>query len=275
MTNGEIVRKAVLAFERLLALTVRGDVRPPNVFGMCDGCEALGLESNCTELADLHWHESICIDGRRIRGGLVLRQLREHAGMKNVNATATYPLQWPSGWPRSPEWDREEALKGGTFDWNQVVQRLVWELERMRARNIVISTNQPLRQDGLPYAAKRNIEDPGVAIYFEFSGKSLVMAQDRYVLLNDNVRSIALAIEGLRQVNRHGGGMMAERAFAGFEALPPPPTWWEILGVAQDAPIDEVRQAYRRAAQANHPDRGGNVEIMTEINRAWYEAQQR
>ena len=150
-----------------------------------------------------------------------------------------YPLTWPDGWPRTRASKRVWALPGGhgnAMSWDRVVSRLITEVGRLEASHVVLSSNQPLRRDGLPYAAKRNIEDPGVALYFRLGDRSLVMAQDRYCLLIDNIRSLALAIEGLRQMERHGGGHMMERAFRGFEALPPPSTdtrpWREVLGLS-------------------------------------------
>ena len=54
------------------------------------------------------------------------------------------------------------------------------------------------------------------------------MAQDQHLGLLDDIRSLSLAIEGLRQMQRQGGRVMLERAFAGFAALPTPgsgPPW--------------------------------------------------
>ena len=92
------------------------------------------------------------------------------------------------------------------------------ELRRLEAKDPVLSSNQPIRRDGAPYAARRIIHDPEVAVYFVRGGRPLVMAQDRYWRLVDNIRSLALAIEGLRKLQRHGGGIMLERASA---ASPP------------------------------------------------------
>ncbi len=41
-----------------------------------------------------------------------------------------------------------------------------------------------------------------------------------------------------------------------------------ILGIAGDLTAATLRTAYRRAARANHPDRGGSEETMKRINRA-------
>ena len=46
------------------------------------------------------------------------------------------------------------------------------------------------------------------------------MAQDRFRILRYNIRSLALAVEGFRQMQRNGNGSFLERAFARFRALP-------------------------------------------------------
>jgi hypothetical protein len=48
-----------------------------------------------------------------------------------------------------------------------------------------------------------------------------------------------------------------------------PRTHYEILGVARDAPHDEIKSAYRKLARANHPDVGGNGALFGLINEAW------
>jgi hypothetical protein len=37
-----------------------------------------------------------------------------------------------------------------------------------------VSSNIPTKSDGLPYAESKLIDDPGIAAYFDFQGKSLV-----------------------------------------------------------------------------------------------------
>ena len=50
------------------------------------------------------------------------------------------------------------------------------------------------------------------------------------------------------------------------------PTYYEILGVAPDCPLDDIRSAYRRLAWERHPDVAGGDALpqgMARINEAW------
>ena len=198
--------------------------------------------------------------------------------------TATSPLQWPQGWERTPEHKRKATL--GTQrkapGWEATIERLEGELRRLGARNVVLSTNQEIRRDGRPYATRRPGADTAAAVWFTLGERQQVMAQDLYVQVVDNIRSLAIAIEGLRQMQRHGGGRMLERAFRGFTALPPPGAdgqhenentpWYQVLGVNRRTDLDTAHAAYRSKARRAHPDQGGNNEAMSRLNRAWDEA---
>jgi hypothetical protein len=187
--------------------------------------------------------------------------------------TEAYPLKWPAGWPRHRGLqDSDRRFKGPTFHWDRVYNGLKDELRRIGATQIVVSTNQPLRNDGAPYAQQRNISDVGVAVYFTRNGKALVMAQDRFWSIIGNMRSLTMAIEGLRQMERHGGAVMLERAFDGFLALPPADDCWTILGLGElkrdpfdsDRRItnrDRIMSAFRDKARAGHADNGGDLDM--------------
>lgn len=208
--------------------------------------------------------------------------------------TEAYPLHWPDGWPRTAPHMREDGRDrfgrrtGAQKAWGRVKQPvtlswardgLIEELDRMGARHIVISSDLRLRLDGIPASNQRRPEDPGVAVYFALKGQAMVMARDAFERIEDNPRSLGLAVEGLRQVQRHGGGAMLERAFAGFTALPPPEAmsvihappparpWWEVLGVAADAPWAVVKGAYRGLVM----EAGG---ASAEITAAWAQARE-
>lgn len=193
--------------------------------------------------------------------------------------TAAFPLSWPQGWPRTPE-HRRKGL-GGTgakLDWNSILSRLSDEMERLGATNLVLSTNNPTRLDGRPYGNTGNPDDPGAAVYFVRKQRSLVIAQDRHILLIDNIRSIAIGIEHLRGLERHGGGSMMDRAFAGFEELPAPGghqkrTWRQVFGIeATNVTVSQAETTFRALARQHHPDKGGTQGAMAELNQAMEEA---
>lgn len=205
--------------------------------------------------------------------------------------TTAYPLAWPDGWPRTPadrrqdskykfrkqRWDKRSPF----WTFAEARDALLAELDRHAATNVVLSSNYRLRRDGLPGAADRAPEDTGLALYFSLGGEQKVMACDMHVRAEENMRSITLALEALRQLERHGGGAMMNRAFAGFTALPRPSTpdrpkpWHEVLGCRPDATKDEIERAYRAAAKKAHPDAGGNDDWMAAVNTARDEGMRR
>jgi hypothetical protein len=149
-------------------------------------------------------------------------------------------------------------------------EKLEHELRLLGARHIVISFNRNDR-DGA-YNSNYDRRDAGIAVYFILKGRQLVVACDRYLSPADNLRSIGLAVAAMRQLARHGGGAMMDRAFTGFVALPAPKSCWEILGVPQGAGQDVINRAYRTRAKEAHPDNGGSNTAMAELNAARDEA---
>lgn len=210
------------------------------------------------------------------------------------------PLCWPDGWPRTLAHLRDDGARFKTGDgyegygegrkyigkkiisFDRARRLLSDELDRLKAKSVVLSTNVPLRLDGQPKAGDvRASVDPGVAVYFMLKGKPMVMAADGYLTIGANLRSLGLAIEALRQLERHGGGVMMERAFAGFTALPSPEgskpkrAWWVVLNYGEDPEarldlsVDEVEARFRTLAKRRHPDvTGGSAELMAELNEA-------
>ena len=216
-----------------------------------------------------------------------------------IQEVEAYPLCWPEGWDRTVAHLRKSGSQFVTrervyldnnswFSSRQITpdharRMLVDELGRLKAKGVVISTNVPLRADGEMHAgaARVKISDPGVAVYFQLKGKPMVMASDAFDNIASNLRSLGLAIEALRQLERHGGGVMMERAFAGFTALPAPEgsapkrPWWTVMNYSADPQerldlsVEEVEARFRTLAKRRHPDvDGGSAELMTELNEA-------
>ena len=189
--------------------------------------------------------------------------------------TEAFPLQWPEGWPRTSQWKRGSSPFGKNLGAGEI-KKLQAELRLLGARNVVISSNVPLRNDGLLYASQagRRYDDPGVAIYYVLKGKQLSMARDRYNTPWENIRSLTRTINAIRSIERHGGADMMEHAFAGFVAIAPPDwkkPWREVFGVKPDWSGD-IASLYREKARLRHPDAGGSNTLMAELNVAYEEA---
>lgn len=201
--------------------------------------------------------------------------------------TTAYPLHWPEGWPRTPAGERSAGhqfkqakwqssqhhpsggyMSRGAVTFAKARDQLYAELERLGARSAVISTNHPADVRGLPIESKRKVEDDAVAVYFQYRDRPMVMACDRFDNAAANMRSLGLAIEAMRQLERHGGGTMMEKAFAGFSALPPPKSCWAVLGIAPRSTEVEIRRAWRDKMKEAHPDRDGSDAAAAELNSA-------
>lgn len=188
-----------------------------------------------------------------------------------MDGADAYPLDWPEGWPRCdyPEHSRFKT----TF----TIARdcLVDELRMLGAKYVVISTDVPLRRDGLPMAKRREPDDKGVAVYFQYRGKPMTFACDRWAKVEDNLQAIRRTIEAIRGIERWGASDMMERAFTGFLRLPSS-DWRSVLGVPPDCDnLTVVKFHYRSKAQLTHPDKpGGDEAAFQAVNQAWREAQE-
>lgn len=179
--------------------------------------------------------------------------------------TEAFPLQWPTGKPRTryPEYSRFSPGNRA-----QEVANVRDEIYRLGGKNIVVSTNVRLRRDGLPYASDKAPADQGVAVYFNYRGGQKCFACDRWATVEENLRAIFKSIEAIRSLDRWGSKDFVDAAFTGFAALPPPMVvrqWWQVLGVSDDASADEIHAAYRKKAMEIH-QRGGSDDEMSELN---------
>ena len=187
--------------------------------------------------------------------------------------TQAYPLQWPTGWPRTRKPQRSR------FDTTLAVARdcLLDELRRLGAGDVVISTDIRTRNDGLPYANAREPVDRGVAVYFTRHGRQQCIPCDRWDRVQDNLQAVRKTIEALRGLDRWGARQIVDAAFTGFVALPEslPDDWRSVLGVPPECKsLSEVRDRYRRRRREYHPDHGGDPEMFHAVQKAWEQAQQ-
>lgn len=182
---------------------------------------------------------------------------------------SAFPLHWPPGFPRVSV---RYKSKFGEKNFGFARDNLIHEIDLLGGRKIVLSTNVPLRADGLPYADNRRIADPGVAVYFDYREKPRVFACDKWSSTAENMWALAKTIDAIRGIARWGASDMLERAFTGFTALPASTsvrTPWQILEVPRTATLEQLKNARIKLAQIHHPDHGGSAERMAEINRAY------
>lgn len=221
-----------------------------------------------------------------------------------------FPLQWPEGWARTRPGNQTKSKFGhkgsGQVSLSGALYLLQGELQRLGASNVVITSDLPVRNDGLPYADGR-ATDPGIAVWFVMVNRAAGRAEERVFACDkwkspaENMQAIALSVEAMRGLSRWGAGDVVSRAFAGFAALPPPSgpespqapaappkrEWRDVLGwtagSTAPAPWPELgneellaiaKHRHRALIQRHHPDRGGDVQFAAELNAALAEAEQ-
>lgn len=187
----------------------------------------------------------------------------------NHDRAKQFPLDWPIAQPRA----RHRTDSRFKMNASVAIGELAAELRRFRANKATLSSNIPLRSNGLPYADDGVFGDPGVALYFERGGKPFVIACDSYRRPWENIRAVAIAMESLRAIERHGAGQIADQAISGFAQLPAhvaQESWWVVLGVESTAATDQINAAHQRLALEAHPDLVGeaSTDRMMRINAA-------
>jgi hypothetical protein len=186
-------------------------------------------------------------------------------------AELEYPLDWPAGWPRTPDDQRRDSRyrfkrASGLWTYREAAFACDDEVRLMGGKRVVITSDAKVGPRG---GLSEEPADPGVAVYFQLDGGSKVIAVDMHTRPAENLRAISLALDAMRALERHGGGILLDRAFAGFAALPPPGDWRSILGLTAERPTEAMLDAaYRIKAREAHPDRGGSDAAMAEVNKA-------
>lgn len=129
---------------------------------------------------------------------------------------ADFPLAWPPHHPRTAE--RTTSRFRSTFQ--AAYDTVVTAAEKLHDESkfdIIVSTNIPTGKNGLPLVGKTTeIADPGVAVYLWRGGRPYVVACDTYREVAHNLRAIAVTIEALRTVARHGTSALLEQSMVGF-----------------------------------------------------------
>jgi hypothetical protein len=150
------------------------------------------------------------------------------------------------------------------------------QLMGVEDHTITVSSDMPLRNDGMPRSDRGEPADPGIAVYFKFYGRDLSFACDSYLTTRDNIRALALTIKALRGIQRWGASDLMDRAFRGFAALPVQATspWRETLGFKEHELVtaDKIESRYRELVKKHHPDYNPNDPYSEERFRQIVEA---
>lgn len=188
------------------------------------------------------------------------------------------PLFWPSGWPRSTS--RQAASFGKMVKGNgeayagrksltpgEAMKRLEAELDALGAGDPLLSTNLELNLSGQPRGDKADPTDPGAAVFFVWKGQKYELACDKWNRVADNIAALAKYVEALRGMDRWGVGSV-KQLLTGFIALPAPEQWWHVFDCSRNADRATIEAAFKKAAMAGHPDRGGSDAQMARVNGA-------
>ena len=191
---------------------------------------------------------------------------------------SAYPLQWPTGRPRTPPSQRQSKAPFSIADWKEItvgesitkrffnhrvtvvtaLARLQQQLDLLGGEHPIVSSNLELRANGMPKGGQRNPLDPGASVWFTLRKQRVVLSCDRWCEVADNLAAIAAHIKNTRALERYGVGTL-EQSFRGYAALEDYSAglpWRRVLGVRDDAKptLADVEMIYRRRAKEIHPD---------------------
>lgn len=184
-------------------------------------------------------------------------------------------------WQSLKEWPPHRkpttARSGDTFraSLGDTLDKLETELARIRATNVVVeidvSQAELRRGNGEPVVRASVRKTPGIVLHYtDKDGRAVTMPADRYRTWSANLRALALTLESLRAVDRHGATSSGEqyRGWMALTAITTPAMTtakaartivsfaggnFSESGVLASA--DECRRALQYAFAKTHPDR--------------------
>ena len=177
---------------------------------------------------------------------------------------------------------RKRAQFRTTYD--KILNKLEYELNRLHAKEITIEAGFAqgnIRNDGWPRSGAK-VEHPAVVLHFTSKGNSLNFPSDAHDSYEHNLYAVALTLEALRAVDRHGVSQGTEQ-YTGFAQLHAPGESASLAWAAETvnklsqysttvermiANEGDYRNAFRAAARIVHPDVGGKREDFDELIRA-------
>jgi hypothetical protein len=164
-------------------------------------------------------------------------------------------------WRPLPAWPYEPRPKRPSrFDstWEATLDKLEREIAAISGTDVVIGIvcdeSQISMSGTLKNGSRASLRHPGVEVSFEVpGGRRMVFHTDTYSHLVWNIRAVALGLEALRAVERHGITSNVGEQYAGFAAIGPggpDPDRGRV--------IVERNGSVAKALFATHPDHGGD-----------------
>jgi hypothetical protein len=183
------------------------------------------------------------------------------SGQEDFSVRVTYrPLPtWP--YPTTPAWERRSRF---TFkaSWSDTLALLEYEVDRLDGHNIVIGAGfreGDIRLDGMPRANAAQPSHPGIELSFDSKFGRLTYSTDVCDYWQHNVRAIALGLEALRAVDRHGISKRGQQ-YAGFA---------QLTAGGPDAErgkaLVERAGGMRAALMRHHPDHNGDPRDFADV----------
>lgn len=182
-----------------------------------------------------------------------------------MTSVSAYPLSWPATMPRARGREAGQFRTTLTVALENVESslRLFGRDSGKAVSGVVLSSNVTLGQT--------KPDDPGVAVWFTWDGDQVCIPVDRYTTPAANLQAIHHVLEARRVELRHGTLALVKATFAGFKALPPPPSakpWTDVLELPQGASRDAINAAFREKMKTAHPDRGGSADAVQRLTDA-------
>lgn len=178
-------------------------------------------------------------------------------------------------WPGDKTRQRKNSPFRGT--WANTLATLERELRHLRARSILVQTYmqaEHIRNDGWPRSGIPKPPSPGVIVSFDSSNGALSFPCDTFTDWQDNLRAIALGLSALRAVERYGVTRRQEQYKGWAKLSAPDPNQarnsailfiTKLTGWDQSQILADLNGAYRLAAAAAHPDKGGSHELFVQL----------
>lgn len=110
-------------------------------------------------------------------------------------------------------------------------------------------------------------EERTVTIWYQKDGKKIQLSMGKQPRAVDNLRVLFLVINALRLNEVRQMSDVFESAYLQL-AAPEQFNPYEILGVYENQPIEVIEAAFKAQVQKNHPDKGGDPEVMKKLNKA-------